>query len=62
MPKFRCSIDGIEHFQEVEIEAETADDAEDKYAEMVEGGEVLAVNYTYDNPISELIIEGGGNK
>ena len=55
MAKYKCSGKGIDYYQEVIIEADTADEAEDKYAEMVEQGNVLAVDYDYQDFKAEEI-------
>jgi len=44
MPKYKVSIKCIENYQELEIEAQNEWEAENKYHEMLENGDVLVVN------------------
>lgn len=48
MKKYLVSVKGIEYYQEMEIEAKNEEMAEDKYAQMVSDGQVIAVNYDYE--------------
>jgi len=47
--KFKVSVDYIEHYQELEVEADNAEEAKEKYLEKVEYGDVLSVNGDYLN-------------
>jgi len=47
MAKFTVSVDYIEHYQELEIEAKTRAEAEEIYREKIESGEVLSVSGDY---------------
>jgi hypothetical protein len=57
MNKYKCSAVGYDYYQEVEIEAENEEEAKDKYAEMIERGIVLAVDYDYSETKAELVGE-----
>jgi hypothetical protein len=62
MKKYKCSCTGIDYYQTTIIEAENEEMAKDKYAEMVELGEILAVDYDYTETIAEEVAEGGMDK
>lgn len=49
MKKFTVSALGTEALQAVEIEAENAEEAKEKYRAMWENGEVLALDYEFDH-------------
>lgn len=49
MRKFTVSALGTEALQAVEIEAENAEEAKEKYRAMWENGGVLALDYEFDH-------------
>jgi hypothetical protein len=44
MAKYKVSINCIDNYQELEIDAQNEWEAEEKYQEMLESGDVLVVN------------------
>ncbi len=44
MPNFKILLNEVLHYQELEIEAESEEEAREKYMDKVDSGDVLVVN------------------